>query len=198
MEELSRRLGVAVEEAQLRFHRGLALPDDRAILYRPTGYVPRDQFTIAHELMELHCPRPILDLEPATKERFCNRGAAALLMPQQQFQFSLRGLGWDLPRLRQRFALASWGAIAQRLVDLVPHAAACTWVDGKRKWWRWDEPLWRELGDLADAEHGALAAAESQRGHAQAMRGRIRAKAWRLTARNGARVMLTVARARMA
>jgi hypothetical protein len=193
MARVAQRLGIDVEAMHLPYRRGVASPEERAILYKPSGYGPRDEFTIAHELMELHLPRTILDLDARVKEKFCNRGAAALLLPQQQFLFSLHGTGWDLPELRRRWPWASWGAIATRLVDLVPGVSASTWVNGRREWWRYQSiPERQAFGAELDAME--LLGRERHRGRAVARRSSAKAFAWRLTARDGRRVAVTVAR----
>ena len=192
MTKVAKRLGVDVEPMPLRYRRGVASPEERAILYQPSGYRPRDEFTIAHELMELHLPRSILDLDPRVKEKFCNRGAAALLLPQQQFLFSLHGSGWELPELRRRWPWASWGAIATRLVDLVPGVSASTWVNGRRQWWRYARIP--ETETFGAEEQAMVELGREQRGRVVVRRSSAKAYAWRLTARDGRRVAVTVAR----
>ena len=143
--------------------------------------------------MERHLPRGLLRLlHPEEKERVCNRGAAALLLPKQQFLFSLHGAAWELPELRRRWPWASWGAIATRLVDLVPGVAASTWVNGRRQWWRYQQVPETQT---AGAEHQAMRElGQEHRGRVVVRRSSAKAFAWRLTARDGRRVVVTVAR----
>ena len=89
----------------------------RWIFVAPSGYRPRDEFTIAHELMELHIPRSVLELPRATKERFCDRGAAALLLPRGAFLRSLTQHGWEIEQQRQRWPLVSGRVIEARIYE---------------------------------------------------------------------------------
>lgn len=187
--QLASRLSVDVAAVHLPGVRGAASAEERLIVYSPSGYAPRDEFTIAHELMELHVPAPVAQLGAAVREQFCDRGAAALILPRQQFLFSLHGVGFELPALRRRWPLASWGAIAARLVDLVPRVSACTWVGEHRESWRYDPTL--ELHHAGAAELAAVEQAQV-RGWAVVVRRRLRARAWRLVARQGRRVTLAV------
>jgi IrrE N-terminal-like domain len=190
MRVLAARLGVSIHEHPVRGLAGVAVRSAHAVLLSPSGYAPRDEFTLAHELMELYLPSQWRRALPEKlKERACDRGAAALLLPRQQFLFSLHGTGWDLPALRRRWPTASWGAIAARLVDLVPGVSACTWVDHRRASWRYDPAL--ELHHVGAAE--LIAVEQAQRhGRAVVVRRRLRARAWRLVARQGRKVTLAV------
>jgi hypothetical protein len=191
MVDVARRLSVDVARIYLPGVRGAASPEERLIVFTPSGYPPRDEFTVAHELMELHMPTPVAQLQPAERERFCDRGAAALLLPRQQFLFTSRVARGELPELRRRWPWASWGAIASRFVDLVPGTAAATWVNGERDWWRYDDRLPVQAFVLAEiAAHDQVQ--DDRRAHALVLRDRARARAWRLVARQGRKVTLTV------
>lgn len=189
---MAQRLGYRVVRGALPAGlRGTSIRGEPLIVVRPECYRPREEFAVGHELLELHLPRCLLDvLEQEAKERVCNRGAAALLLPRQPFMSSLAAARWDLAELRRRLPWASWAAIATRIVDLVPGAAAATWVNGTREWWRFTEGV--NLGDVAGAEHEAAREAGRHGYSVVRVRG-VRARAWRLVARQGRRVTLTIA-----
>jgi Zn-dependent peptidase ImmA (M78 family) len=114
--EIARRLRIDVERVQLPPGvLGVSSRSAWAILYEESGYRPRDEFTVAHELMELHLPRPVLELPRAVKERFCDRGAAALLLPRGAFLRSLKEFGWNVEDQRQRWPYVSARVIAARI-----------------------------------------------------------------------------------
>lgn len=94
---------------------------------RPSGYDAHDEFTIAHELVEQYVPRK---LPTELHESFCDRAAAALMLPRDYFTLATWRARFDLATLRQRHWWASWTALAWRLVEVFPGLAAGLWVDG--------------------------------------------------------------------
>lgn len=135
----------------------------------PSGYLPRDEFTIAHEIAELHLPHDWREtLGPALWERACNRVASALLLPAGAFVTSVLELGLDLPALRRRWTHASWDTLARRLVDVGAARTAAAWDSL--------ELAWRYGGEAHPDEEHALAEVYAGRG-----RGVVRGvRAWRL------------------
>ena len=168
----AKRLGVDVEEHQLDpgVH-GAAIIRFRSIVLSPSGYTARDEFTLAHELMELHIPGSWRrDLPKATKEAACDRGAAALLLPAAAFKQSVAELGANLPPLRRRWAHASWSTIARRMVDVGAATSAASW-DCLEQTWRYGP------GETTREEEDALVlACFNGRGSASAKG----IRAWRL------------------
>jgi hypothetical protein len=174
-EELARSLGYAVERDHLpNGDLAWSFPRWRKIVLSPSGYEPRDAVSIAHELIELELPRR---LEPRKfHEAFCQRGAAALILPRESFLRIAVAERWDLAALRRRFRrLASWELLATRAVDLVPGSAAAAWVRGALKWRR----AWQAPGGVTDAERRAVARAMRPRGFG-ACRSAV---AWRIAER---------------
>jgi Zn-dependent peptidase ImmA (M78 family) len=192
MRVLAARLNVPVHEHPLRCMNGKAARQARAIILSPSGYEPRDEFTIAHELAELHLPAQWRStLSEQTKERCCNRIAAALLLPAKAFLWALHETDWDLPAVRRRFPRVSFEAVATRIVDLRPGTTAASWVNGKRAWWRGPQSG-ADVRDLVRAEHAALRIA-ARAGSAAVQQGSILARAWSLTAK-GKTVSVSVCR----
>lgn len=115
---IAARLGIHLEHIDMPPGvLGLALRAERAILYGPSGYAPRDEFTVAHEIMELHIPRAVLDLPKEIKERFCDQGAAALLLPRLDFLRSIARHGNNVRALREEWPRVSGQCIKARLVE---------------------------------------------------------------------------------
>lgn len=93
---------------------------------------PRMESSIAHELLESVTDRKRPDAE---HERYCERGAAALLLPASDYLGTLFASGLDLARLRrQEWPWASWEVLARRASDLLPGIISAAWVDGSAKW----------------------------------------------------------------
>jgi len=194
MAQLADALGVRVVHARLPAGaRGFALRQDRTVIIHPSGYPPREQFSLAHELIEINIPSGWL-MRDEVLDKFCDRGAAALLLPSAEFLCSLHGTGWDLAELRRRWPWASWALIASRLQDLVEGASAATWVNGAREWWRFPhDSSVAELLEVEGAERAAVDQVFLGRGAAIVQRRRVRARAWRLSAK-GKRVAIAVCR----
>jgi Zn-dependent peptidase ImmA (M78 family) len=192
MRVLAARLNVAVHEQVLLSLNGKAARAAHAVILSPSGYEPRDEFTLAHELAELHLPAAWRStLSEELKERACNRIAAALLLPPRPFLWALHESDWQVPAVRRRFPLVSYETVATRIVDLKPGAAASSWVNGQRAWWRGPQPG-ADVRSLLRAEHAALRIA-AQAGRARVTVDGVEAQAWCLTAR-GKTAALTVAR----
>jgi Zn-dependent peptidase ImmA (M78 family) len=193
MRELAKRLGVAVFEQPMRGLNGAALRSVRAILVSPSGYTPRDEFTLAHELAELHLPQSWRDsMGDAMKEAACNWIASALLLPAGPFRYWLQEVDWNLPKARRRWPNASYEVVATRAVVLVPGTSASSWVNGRRAWWRGVRPG-ADVRAMVRAEYQALRIAQ-QRGAARVERFGVKAHAWHLTA-PAKSVALTICRA---
>lgn len=156
---LARLLGVNVVEAALGGREGFAF-SDRTVLVDPTGYTPRDEFTVAHEIAELHLPQDWREaLGSELWERACDRVASALLLPAAAFKASVVELGVDLPALRRRWQHASWDTLARRLVDVGAVSTAAAWDSL--------EEAWRYGGEPHDFEEHAVVEALSGRGTAR-------------------------------
>lgn len=165
----ARRIGVEVCEKELpEGVHGFAARRIRTVVISPSGYPARDEFTLAHELMEMHIPDSWRELPRALKEEMCDRGAAALLLPAEAFCASVDRFGIDLPVLRRQWRNASWTTIARRLVDVGAASSAASW-DSLELAWRYGGPARRD-------EEAALAEIYAGRGRARS--GGVRA--WRL------------------
>lgn len=172
MRVLLERLGVRVVTASSGCPvEGLAVRHEQTVVVRASGYAPRDEFTLAHELLELHLPRELLELPRARKEALVDYGAAALLLPRAAFAADAHASGLDVPALRRRWRGASWAVVARRLVDVGAAGSAASW-QGRQVAWRHGRP-----------EHPSERVAVAQalrRGRAQlgpAMAWRIRGRA---------------------
>lgn len=130
--EVARKLGFRVRVKELE--DGLAgyhvEGTNRIVVAK--GYEPRQQASIAHELIEANLPERLPDY---LHEKFCERGAAGIALPRTLFIESLFRCGWDVPLLRRsEWQWASWEAIAMRASDLIPGVYAAAWVDDRVKW----------------------------------------------------------------
>ena len=172
MRQVAERLGHTILERETDIPvRGLATRNAAGshIVLVASGYLARDEFTIAHELMELHIPRDWRTYLPNDlKEGMCDRGAAALLLPTAPFRASVDELAGELPALRRHWRNASWDVIARRLVDVGLASTAAAWDSL--------ELSWRYGGAGHSSEEEALGHVYSGRGAAQV--GGVRA--WRL------------------
>jgi len=146
----------------------ICMPDRRKIVLSPSGYGPRDEQSIAHELIELHVGR----LSECDHEAFCQRGGAALLLPRQQFMASALEAGFQVPALRRKWRFASWEVIARRISDLFEGITSAAWCNG--------QPRWRSpCGDPSEAELAAVRGAVS-RGRCEVKIRGVLTTAWRL------------------
>lgn len=81
MDQVAHGLGVRVIRAPLPMGaRGFSLRADRTVFIRPSGYAPRDEFSIAHELVELHAPWRALP--ERLQEKLCDRAAGGDVAPE--------------------------------------------------------------------------------------------------------------------
>jgi hypothetical protein len=98
-----------------------------AILLKPDPRSERLQWAVAHELGEAAAAQVFtrLDIAPAecspnAREQVANHLASRLLLPSAWFEADAVALGWDLPRLKERFRSASHELIARRMLDFDP------------------------------------------------------------------------------
>lgn len=164
--------GLKVVEVQLEAFEGFHIPGTRTLYLSPQPYEPRNQFTLFHELAEARRP-PWIPAE--WKEKWCDRAAAALLLPRTAFTTSLVACRWDLAALRRRWRHASYEAIASRIVDVMPGVSMSTWRDELRRYRRGEAGA-----ELEQAEYVALAQAYAGRGMAIVRTPDAAAVAWRL------------------
>lgn len=134
----------------------------------------RLNFSCAHELGHAHMNEPV---STAALEALADRFAAALLMPAWEFMESVRERGVDLHALHRHWRFCSMGAIASRVGELMPHAAAAGWLELHAEWRHstieLDEEFRRmELEALGEVYHRPRGATEIR------SRGRV-VRAWR-------------------
>lgn len=75
----------------------------------------RRAFTVGHELLEANLP---LSVPARHKEQWCNRGAAALMMPRREFLESGTACGWRIDVLREWWLFCSEEALERRMEEL--------------------------------------------------------------------------------
>jgi hypothetical protein len=80
-----------------------------------------------------------LDVQPAeaapdAREQVANALASHLLLPKVWFLRHARRVGWDLLRLKQRFATASHELIARRMLDFDPQVIISIFDQGRITW----------------------------------------------------------------
>jgi len=63
------------------------------------------------------------------RERLCQRGAAAFILPSVAFHQAFRRSRGDLALLRRWHRWASWEAIGRRVVDIFPGTGFTVWTD---------------------------------------------------------------------
>ena len=138
-------------------------------------HAPRQEFTIAHELMEANVP---LHLPSEIKEQWCDRGAAALMMPARKFLRSGFACDWDLEVLRAWWPSCSWNALVKRVADLVPGTAAAAWHRAQLRFRQAHPDI--ALPDHADGleEFIALEAMHGS-GRSEILLGGLQVRAWR-------------------
>jgi hypothetical protein len=120
MIDLASILGAEVEAMRMPTGTiGACCREEWSIVFEPTGYQPRDEFTIAHEIMELFAPRSVLELPREVKERFCDLGAAALLLPRAAFLRTLELYGWNVDDQRRVWPRVSAKVITARIDEVL-------------------------------------------------------------------------------
>ena len=85
----------------------------------------RRSFTAAHELLHALAPA---DLVGGDLEAWCNRGAAAVLMPREPFLHSGVACGWNLRVLTGWWPYCAPLALLRRMTDLLPRLRVSAWV----------------------------------------------------------------------
>ena len=145
-----------------------------AILIAPCDYEPRVQWSVAHELAETYTADRI---EPELHEAYCDRVAAALLMPRERFIRSAKACGLRLPQLRQVWPSCSREAIVSRIANLFPNTVASSWRGNRFKFRRTSDEY--QPPELA-TELEAFCAAEAayHRRESWVREGNIGVRAW--------------------
>lgn len=131
---LAERLGVriAIDEAISGRARTKRIGQRAVVFLRPDDRPERWQWSVAHELGEIHAWRfagP--DVEPGEREQLANRFAGRLLLPDGWFREAVAEHDRRLPDLKRTFATASHELIGIRLVDL-PEPCVVTVFDNGR------------------------------------------------------------------
>jgi hypothetical protein len=96
------------------------------------------QFSICYGLSEYH---QINRLPHILHQAFCNRSAAAQLMPRCTFVRTLFAHGFDLSSLRLRWVHCSFEAVARRAPEVWPGLVASAWRGAEARWHRESEGL---------------------------------------------------------
>ncbi len=166
--ELLARAGVQqppVDALALARHLGLevAFAEEQARGRRPRGKVvidpdqpaERQQWTAAHAIGEHLKPELLSRLgldaaQPLPGGSLANLFACRLLVPTCWFAADAPALGYDVARLKERYALASTEVVALRLLDL-PEPCIITIVDNGHIWRRRSN-TWRVRKQLEPAE----------------------------------------------
>lgn len=115
-----------------------ARPPRATILLRPDPRREREQWALAHEIGEHVAPRVFrllgvdpAETGPAAREVLANQLARRLLLPTAWFEAAGRACGWDLVRLKARFATASHELVARRMLDLRPSTIVSIFDHGR-------------------------------------------------------------------
>lgn len=94
------------------------------------SYRPHMEFGQAHEALEKNVPPW---MPPDLKELYCDRGAAALMMPARSFLESGTACDWELQVLLGWWPHCSPYAILRRITDLVAGARVSAWTRSHMK-----------------------------------------------------------------
>jgi hypothetical protein len=142
-------------QAPLEDQQGILVDGDRGlILIKGDDPRARQRFTESHELMELFFDAPTgLELPGPEKERWCDRGAAQLLMPPQSFGARVENLGVSIDSARI-LALTFETSLIATLMQMMAcsggsqalvvwHWAKARSGEALRVWWRAHSPQWR-------------------------------------------------------
>lgn len=144
------------------------------ILVAPTGYKPQEEFSIAHELVE----STIREKMPAWHEDYCDRAAAAILLPKVEFLVSMATNLLEVPAVRRAWPWASWEAIIWRTAELEPRVAGAKWD----RFQCIERRSYRKASDVSTAELAAVREAWMH-GRGSALVGEVAAFAWWLKGR---------------
>lgn len=126
--EAVQRLGLQLSEEYCgKGIRGCSVTGDPVVRIAKESYAPRRELTIAHELLELALPRHFR--RGPLRERLCQRGAAALMLPSIAFERAIFLAEWDLAKLRRWHSWVSWEALGRRAADLFPGVTLTTWTE---------------------------------------------------------------------
>jgi hypothetical protein len=139
----------------------------------------RRAFSVGHELMEAHLPAENgpAPIPHELKERWCDRGAAAMMMPAAAFRQSGQACGWDLAVLREWWPFCSWNALVARTADLEPGLAVAAWHQQQLRFRR--SNLAVELPEHADALEQFAACEAVYGGKSEVAEGGLVVRAWR-------------------
>lgn len=149
--------------------RGRSVEGLKTIWIAPQPYLPRRTLTICHELLELALPR---HWDGDLRERMCQRGAAALILPSRAYEQAFKRAKGDLALLRRWHRWASWETLGRRAADIMEGVRFRAWADGRPR--NEDELEAAEVAAVEDAlAHGM--GVSVQRG--------VVAQAWALTER---------------
>lgn len=170
---------------------GLVVPDHPDFEPVPTlrvaacDYLPHQEFGAGHELMEKNVP---LGLAPDLKEAWCDRGAAALMMPARSFLESGTACDWELDVLQAWWPVCSPFALLRRITDLVAGARVSAWTRTRMR-----ARIASQAGALPDhspqLEEFVAAEALHGSGRSELVLGGVRVRAWK----NGAGRALALA-----
>lgn len=154
---ISARLGLTIawdlrQEARARLVRPRLRRAAGVILLRPEPRLERQQWAVAHEVgehlsgevfaaagVEVDSPDPAGVASPrvaGAREQVANLMAAELLLPSGWFERDAARCGWDLFRLKQRYATASHEMIARRMLDCEPPVIVTILDQGAISWRR--------------------------------------------------------------
>jgi predicted transcriptional regulator len=144
----------------------------------------RQAFSVAHELMHAVAPA---NVPSEHLEAYCDRGAAALMLPAHEFLESGTACAWDLDTLRAWWPHASCSAIMRRAVELLPGSASSIWEAAAASLRR---SYGVELPEHLDALEEFVACEAMQTGRSSVRAGGVLVQAWR----TGDRFAVTLAR----
>jgi hypothetical protein len=114
-----------------------------AIVVGPAERPERAQWAVAHEIGESIACRVFETLRVLphavpidTRECVASLLAGRLLLPRPWFSEDGRGLGWDLPKLKERYATASHELIGRRMLEMRPPIVITVCDLGRLHWRR--------------------------------------------------------------
>ena len=173
--DVAARLGLRVVRDHDLDVRGMTSTEASLVLVREECCEPRVEFACAHEIG--HHAVDCRDLSPIDVERACDRFAAALLLPREEFAADVQARRFDVPSLARTWRAASREMIARRIGEVMRGAQSAAWVV--------QSPRWHTAGAAAPSDHEfeALSTAYvKSRGWSEIRRGRSVVWAWRTQA----------------